>query len=252
MTYTDAIFSSTHPNRRPIIGITSYVADASWGVWKLPAVLVPLGYVDAVAAAGGRPIILPPLPSAVAETLDALDALILCGGPDLDPTLYGQRPVPATTAVTPGRDAAELALLRAALQLELPVLGICRGMQLINVAHGGSLVQHLPDAVGHEGHRARPGHFDVHPVTVDPASRVGAILGSQAQVCSGHHQGLDEIGARLRAVGWADDGSVEAVEAPEREFLLGVLWHPEEGQDRGLFAALVAAAVLRSAARSPR
>ncbi len=243
---------STRPYRRPIIGITSYVADASWGVWKLPAVLIPLGYVDAVAAAGGRPIVLPPLPSAVAETLGALDGLILCGGPDLDPALYGQQPVGATTAVAPERDAAELALLRAALLADLPVLGICRGMQLINVVHGGSLVQHLPDAVGHDGHRTRPGHFDVHPVTVDPASRVGAIVASPAEVCSGHHQGLDEIGDRLRAVAWADDGSVEAVEAPEREFLLGVLWHPEEGQDRRLFVALVAAAAaVGSAARSP-
>jgi len=215
-------------------------------------VLVPLGYVDAVSAAGGRPIVLPPLPCAVDETLGALDGLILCGGPDLDPALYGQQPVPATTAVTPERDAAELALVRAALHLELPVLGICRGMQLINVAHGGSLVQHLPDAVGHDGHRTRAGHFDVHPVSVEPASRVGAILGSQAEVCSGHHQGLDEIADGLRAVAWADDGSVEAVEAPEREFVLGVLWHPEEGQDRRLFAGLVAAAVVSSAAGSPR
>ena len=134
---------------------------------------------------------------------------------------------------------AELALLQGALAHDLPVLGVCRGMQLLNVAHGGTLVQHLPDTVGHDGHRTRPGHFDLHAVRLAPASRIAAILGTAAEVSSGHHQGLATVGDGLDAVAWAQDGSVEAVEDPSRRFLIGVLWHPEEGQDQRLFGALV-------------
>ena len=226
---------------RPLIGITSYVADARWGFWELPAALVPLGYVQAVTTAGGRPVVLPPVPGAAAETLTALDGLILCGGPDLDPAVYGQERLPASTPVAPQRDAAELALLHGALELDLPVLGICRGMQLINVAYGGDLVQHLPDVVGHDGHRTRAGAFDLHPIELAAASRAGAILGERADVHSGHHQGLATVGAGLEAVAWAEDGSVEAVEDPRSRFVVGVLWHPEEGSDGRLFEALVQA-----------
>ncbi len=229
-------------SERPVIGITAYVAQARWGFWDLPAALVPLGYVDAILAAGGRPVVLPPMSSGVTETLSAVDALVLCGGPDLGPAIYGQSPSAHTTAVCPARDEAELALLRGALAHDLPVLGVCRGMQLLNVAHGGTLVQHLPDTVGHDGHRTRPGHFDLHAVRLAPASRIAAILGTAAEVSSGHHQGLATVGDGLDAVAWAQDGSIEAVEDPSHRFLIGVLWHPEEGQDQRLFAALVGAA----------
>jgi gamma-glutamyl-gamma-aminobutyrate hydrolase PuuD len=231
---------STDP-RRPVVGISSYVAQARWGFWDLPAALVPLGYVEAVAACGGRPVVLPPLVQAADETLDAIDALILCGGPDLDPTGYGQAPSAATTAVSPERDAGELALLRAALERDTPVLGVCRGMQLINVAYGGTLVQDLPARVGHDGHRTKPGTFDLHPVRIEPHSEVGEILGAAATVSSGHHQGIDRLGDGLTASAWAEDGSIEGLEDPGRRFLLGVLWHPEEGADRRLFQALIAA-----------
>ncbi len=228
--------------RAPIVGITSYVAQARWGFWDLPAALVPLGYVKAVAASGGRPVLLPPLTAGVQETLAGLDALILCGGPDLDPAAYGEDRAPATTPVSPERDAAEFALLRAALHSDLPVLGICRGMQVINVAYGGTLVQHLPDVVGHDGHRTQPGRFDVHPVRLAPGSRVGSILGGVVDVSSGHHQGIATVGDGLVATGWAEDDSVEAIEDVAKSFVVGVIWHPEEGENLGLFEALLAAA----------
>jgi putative glutamine amidotransferase len=223
----------------PIVGITSYVSQAQWGFWDLPAALVPLGYVEAVAASGGRPILLPPLTAAVEETLEALDALILCGGPDLDPANYGEPRLELTTPVSPERDAGELALVRSALAGDVPVLGICRGMQLINVAYGGTLAQHLPDVVGHDGHRRKPGAFDIHPVRLQGGSRIGAILGPRVDVSSGHHQGIARIGEGLIATAWADDDSIEAIEDPAKRFVVGVIWHPEEGEDLALFEALL-------------
>jgi putative glutamine amidotransferase len=224
---------------KPIIGITSYAQDASWGAWTLPAALVPLAYVRSVELAGGRPLVVPPVEDAIAETLDVLHGLVLSGGSDIDPAVYGEETHPETTMTYPHRDEAELTLLEAALERELPVLAICRGMQMLNILHGGNLHQHLPELVGHEGHRATPGVFSDHTVRLEAGSTTSAILGERAAVKSSHHQGLERVGEGLDVVGWAEDGSVEAIEDRGRRFAVGVLWHPEEGEDKRLFEALV-------------
>jgi putative glutamine amidotransferase len=224
---------------RPIIGITSYAEDARWGVWEAPAALIPLAYVDAIEAAGGRPLIVPPCPEAVEETLDALDALLFSGGADLDPASYGAEAHPTTNDVRPERDSAELALLEAALARDMPVLAVCRGSQVLNVARGGDLVQHLPEVVGHEGHKQTPGVFADHDVEVLPDTKLHGVIGDHAPVKSHHHQGYGRLGAGLCESARADDGTVEAIEDPSRRFALGVLWHPEEGEDAALFRALV-------------
>jgi gamma-glutamyl-gamma-aminobutyrate hydrolase PuuD len=224
---------------RPIIGITSYAEDARWGVWEAPAALIPLAYVEAIEAAGGRPLIVPPCLEAVDETLDALDALLFSGGADLDPASYGAETHPTTNDVRPERDGAELALLEAALARDMPVLAVCRGSQVLNVARGGDLVQHLPEVVGHEGHKETPGVFADHDVEVLPDTKLHGVIGDHAPVKSHHHQGYGRLGAGLRESARADDGTVEAIEDPSRRFALGVLWHPEEGEDAALFRALV-------------
>jgi len=223
-----------------VIGITSYAEpDVSWGVWRLPAALIPLAYVRAVEAAGGRPLLVPPSEDGVEETLDALDGLLVSGGPDVDPGLYGQEPHAATAGMQEERDRGELALLTAALERDLPVLAVCRGSQLLNVARGGDLVQHLPDVLGEETHKHRPGAFADHGVTVRGDSRLGALMGERAPVKSHHHQGFGRVGDGLVESAWAEDGTVEGLEDPGRNFALGVLWHPEEGEDATLFRALV-------------
>lgn len=224
---------------RPLIGITSYVEPARWGNWELDAALIPSMYVEAVERAGGRALVVPPSEHGVDETLDALDGLLLSGGADLDPETYGADAHPATAGTRPARDRAELSLLEAALARDMPVLAVCRGSQIINVARGGDLVQHLPDVLGHEEHRAVPGIFSDHPVRIDDDSRLGSLLGERAPVKSHHHQGFGRVGEGLREVAWADDGTVEALEDPARRFALGVLWHPEAGEDARLFEALV-------------
>lgn len=224
---------------RPVIGITSYAQEARWGAWSLPAAVLPLSYVRSVELAGGRPLLVPPVEDAVDETLDVLDGLVLSGGADIDPSAYDAEPHPETTITQPDRDQAELALLVGALAREMPVLAICRGMQILNVLHGGGLHQHLPELVGHEGHRETPGVFSEHEVRIEPRSRTGRLLGPRTSAKSSHHQGLGTVGAGLRVVGWAEDGTVEAIEDPERRFAIGVLWHPEEGEDKRLFEALV-------------
>jgi len=224
---------------KPLIGITTYVEPASWGHWQLEAALVPYDYVRAVERAGGRAVLVPPDDDGSEELLDALDGLIFSGGNDLGPESYGAEVDPTTTGTNPARDSGELALLTAALERDLPVLAICRGAEVLNVARGGDLVQHLPDVVGHEGHRAVVGEFSEHTVRVDPASRIESAPGA---VKSHHHQGLGRLGDGLREIAWADDGVVEAVEDPEKPFLVGVLWHPEAGEDQRLFEQLVAAA----------
>jgi gamma-glutamyl-gamma-aminobutyrate hydrolase PuuD len=224
---------------RPLIGITAYVEPASWGAWELQSALVPHMYVEAIERAGGRALLVPPTTEGIDETLDALDGLLFSGGSDLDPSTYGQEAHPETNGTRPDRDRGELALLSAALQRDMPVLAVCRGSQVLNVARGGDLVQHLPDVIGDERHKHTPGVFADHDVRVEPTSRVGELLGERAPVKSHHHQGYGKIGEGLREVAWADDGTVEALEDPEKRFAVGVLWHPEAGEDAALFEALV-------------
>ena len=224
---------------RPLIGITSYAEEIRWGVWTEEAALVPLAYVRAVDRAGGRALVVPPAEDGLDETLAALDGVIFSGGGDLDPGLYDADRHPETDAPRAARDAAELRMLRAALDRDMPVLAICRGSQVLNVARGGDLVQHLPEAVGHDRHRHTPGAFADHDVNVAPGSRLGAVVGDRAPVKSHHHQAYGRIGEGLREVAWAEDGVVEGLEDPEKRFVLGVLWHPEEGEDAALFEALV-------------
>jgi putative glutamine amidotransferase len=235
---------------RPLVGITTYVTAARFGAWDTEAALVPGDYVRAVERAGGRPLLVPPSEAGVEETLDAVDGLIFSGGSDLEPELYGQDPHPETYGVVPERDRAELALLTAALERDLPVLAICRGSQVLNVALGGDLVQHLPDLVGHEQHKHTPGVFADHDVDVENGTRLAALLGERAAVKSHHHQGFGRLGDGLRASARAEDGAVEAVEASALRFALGVLWHPEAGEDMKLFDALVEEAARYRAERS--
>ncbi len=224
---------------RPIIGITAYAVEASFGAWRLESALLPLSYVQAVARAGGRALLVPPAADGVDETLDRLDGLVLSGGPDVDPRLYGAERHAATEAVSPARDRAEIALVTGALERGLPVLAICRGSQVLNVALGGDLDQHLPDRVGHERHREFPGAFSEHTVDLEPGTRLHELLGGRLAVKSHHHQGYGRLGAGLREAARAEDGTVEAVEDPSRRFALGVLWHPEEDGDPRLFERLV-------------
>ena len=226
-----------------MIGITAYAEPAvRWGVWEVPAAVVPLAYVRQVEAAGGRPLLLPPSLEGIEETLDVLDGLLFSGGSDIDPGEYGQEAHPETNGIRPERDRAELALLTAALDRDLPLLAVCRGSQVLNVARGGDLVQHLPEVVGDEKHKHTPGTFADHEVDVKEGTRLGALLGERAPVKSHHHQGFGRIGERLVETAWAEDGTLEAVEDPDKRFAVGVLWHPEEGEDAALFDALVAEA----------
>ena len=226
----------------PLVGITTYVVPARWSYWELEAALVPADYVRAVERAGGRALLVPPSADGVEETLEAVHGLIFSGGADLDPALYGQEPHAETFGIGEERDRAELALLEGALARDMPVLAICRGSQVLNVARGGDLVQHLPDVVGDEKHKHTPGTFADHDVTLEEGTRLAGILGDRAPVKSHHHQGIGRLGAGLRVAAHAEDGTIEAVEDPSQRFALGVLWHPEAGEDLKLFEELVAAA----------
>ena len=227
---------------RPLIGITTYVTDATFGDWEAESALVPAAYVNAVERAGGRPLLVPPSEEGIEETLDALHGIIFSGGSDLDPDTYGHERHPETKGVAPERDRAELALLQGALARDLPVLAVCRGSQVMNVALGGDLVQHLPEVVGDEKHKHTAGEFADHDVDLEPGTRLAGLLGERAPVKSHHHQGFGRLGSGLREAARAEDGTLEAIEDPERRFALGVLWHPEEAEDPRLFEALVAEA----------
>jgi putative glutamine amidotransferase len=235
---------------RPVIGICTTLEKARWSVWDLDAALLPMNYVRAVQRAGGLVLMLPPdehLVHEPEEVLALLDGLILAGGADIDPSTYGQESDPHTVDTVPERDRFEIALARGAIERDLPLLGICRGMQLINVALGGTLVQHLPDRLGHGEHRRVVGSFD------GAEHDVGLLEGSLAHTAAGatrhetrshHHQGVDCLGAGLIVSGTSalEDDLVEAIELPDRRYVLGVQWHPEADETSGVVGSLVAAA----------
>jgi putative glutamine amidotransferase len=232
----------------PAIGICAAIERVSWGVWDgYEVTLAPRTYVTAVQRAGGLGIVLPPDDAVAADPdllLDRVDALILAGGADIDPASYGAETHPQTKGIWPERDRFEIALARRALERDMPMLGICRGMQLLNVALGGTLDQHLPESVGNEVHRAVGGTFGEHHVRLEPGSLACEAAGVEGLVVwSHHHQGVDLVGEGLRVSGWSvEDDLVEAIELPDKRFALGVVWHPEEDPDSHLIAALVEAA----------
>jgi putative glutamine amidotransferase len=224
----------------PVIGITAYVEQARFTLWDLRSALIPYWYVQQVESAGGLAVLLPPNPGNIG-LLDRLDGLLLSGGADITPERYGARRHPATAGLRPERDDGELPLARAALRRDLPLLGVCRGMQALAVAAGGALHQHVPDLVGSDEHCPSAGAFGKHEVRLAEGSRVCELLGERVTVPTHHHQAVADPGS-LTVTGWADDGVTEAVEDPSRRFVLGVQWHPEAGEDPRLFDALVAAA----------
>jgi putative glutamine amidotransferase len=225
---------------RPTIGITPTLVQAQWGVWDRPASLLPHEYRRAIQRAGGLTLVVPPDPELEQnpdQILDLLDGLVLSGGNDIDPACYGADPHPETGAPVPERDRTELVLARRAVERDMPVLGICRGMQVLNVAFGGTLIQHLPDEVGHGDHRLNPGTFDgsEHDVRLDPGSLAARAAGEELHgIKSHHHQGVAVVAPDLRVTGRSTlDDLPEAVEAPDRTFVLGVQWHPEaDGNSR--------------------
>ena len=231
---------------RPLIGITASFDRARWSLWHDEVALVPAAYVRAVQAAGGHPVVLPPDADAAAA-LPRLDALVLSGGADVGPRLYGAAPDPQTVDVRPDQDAAEMALLETALARGVPVLGICRGLQLLAVASGGRLHQHLPNTPGHEQHGGHDGEWTEHEVTLVAGTRLHALLGDRVRANSGHHQGVADPGT-LVVAGHSPDGLIEAAELPadRHPFAVGVQWHPEMTGDPRLFEALVRTAQMGS------
>lgn len=233
---------------RPLIGVCAAVENANFGVWQdEPAVLLPLSYARAIHGAGGMMAMLPPDRRATndpGELLDRIDALVLGGGADIDPESQGVEAHAETVGTNPDRDNFEIALAQGALEREIPLLGVCRGMQILNLACGGTLDQHLPDRLGHDRHRPVPGSWAEHDVRLEPGSLAARAAGTeQLTVKSHHHQGVDEIPVSLSASAWAtDDESVEAIESADGGFALGVLWHPEEDVADAVIPALVSRA----------
>lgn len=235
---------------RPIIGITGELEAARWGNWIRVAALSPVGYVRAVQRSGGVPVVLPPVPpDSVASLIDAMDGLVFASGRDLDPSLYDEQPHDRTEEPDPRRDRFELTLMRAAIGADLPFLAIGRGLHLLNVARGGTLIQDLPDKLGHDGHRPDPVKLTAHPVQISAESRLGRLQGAAISPLAAHHQGLNRIGGGLLEVGWAaQDQLVEAVELTGHRFAVGVQWQPQESDDPRLFEELITAA---GGSRSP-
>jgi putative glutamine amidotransferase len=231
--------------RRPTFGITSYWRHAVMDAWALDAAFIAQGYVEGVRLAGGRALVLPPDPlweDAPGDVLDLLDGLVVAGGEDVAPELYGHDRHPRTGLRQNRRDAAELGVLRGAIDRGLPVLGICRGIQLLNVACGGTLVQHLEDVIDHTPHRPDDSTWGRHEIVTVAGTRVRSIVGERPIVCSHHHQGIGDVGAGLIVSAHAHDGTIEGLEMPDGRFCVGVLWHPEAdvpGSGQPLFDALV-------------
>jgi putative glutamine amidotransferase len=228
----------------PNVGVTCNVEVVRYGLWSEPAAMVPLTYIRAIARAGGRPLLIAPTPADLAdptELLAMLDGVLVTGGADLDPATYGQEPHAETDATSADRDSFELLLVRSAAERDLPCLGICRGMQVVNVAYGGALEQHLADRLEHDIHRGASGEFAGHEVEVEPDSLAALAAGAtRVAVKSYHHQGVARVGEGLTVTGRAQgDGTVEAIEDADRRFVLGVLWHPEEDEADRLIGAFV-------------
>ena len=243
---------------RPVIGLCAALERAQWSVWDQQAVLLPRSYVEAVQQAGGMAVMLPPDSASVddpGQMLELIDGLLLAGGADIDPSCYGQQPREETAVTTPERDVFEIALARAAIERDLPVLGICRGMQLINVACGGTLEQHLPERFGHHEHRRVLGSFDGadHDVELRADTLAMRVVGEGRHATkSHHHQGVDELGEGLIVSGTAAlDELPEAIELPNHSFVLGVQWHPEADAMSPVVGGLVAAARARAEATAP-
>jgi putative glutamine amidotransferase len=244
--------------RRPLIGLTAYAQQVQYGSNNLMAGMLPMTYVKAVHATGGRAVLITP-DDPDTDVLESLDGVVFAGGGDIDPAYWGAEQHPATQ-VDATRDTAELMLMKAALDMDLPILGVCRGMQVMAVASGGSLHQHLPDLIGHDRHRAASGTdplaadataYGRHDVVVKPGSAAHRLLGSHLTVNSFHHQAVDDPGSFV-ATGWCpDDRVVEIIEDPRRSFALGVQWHPERTGDLRTFAALAEAAARRAGITAP-
>jgi|SRR5579884_296672 len=241
---------------RPVIGIVTALEQARYGVWDSLCALSPFAYVQAVQAAGGLAVMIPPDAELAAdpdEMLDRIDGLMLAGGADIDPGAYGAVPHPETRGTVPARDQVELGLARRAIERDMPLLGICRGMQLLNVACGGTLIQHLPDQVGHGEHRRNPGTFDgsEHDVRLDAGSLAARATGEELHVTkSHHHQGVNALGEGLVVTGRSVlDDLPEAIEAPACGYVLGVQWHPEADPESQVVASLVEEARARRLAR---
>jgi putative glutamine amidotransferase len=244
---------------RPAIAISTPFTHASYGVWHQHSAVLPAGYVDAVRRAGGLALMVAPeleLAAEPDELLERVDGLVISGGVDVDPSTYGADPHPETKGCTPERDAFEVALVRRAVELDMPVLGVCRGMQVLNIAYGGTLHQHLPETFGHHEHRRVPGNFDEadHDVRLLPDSLAAAAAGELLHTTkSHHHQGVDAIGEGLVVTGRSSiDELSEAIELPDRRFVLGVQWHPEADERSRVIAALVRAAAEYREARPYR
>jgi len=240
--------------RRPLIGVTTYRQDTRWWSWDRDAAVVPGVYLDVVVAAGGWPVLIPPVgdrygvagiavvASSVEPVLDAVDGLLVIGGGDIAASRYGEDPDGRNGGVSDARDELELQLLDAALDRDLPVLAICRGHQVLNTLLGGTLVQQLPDVLGTTRHQPRAGAFGEVTVVTEPATHVHRLLGDSADVLCSHHQAVDRLGESLLVSARSDDGVIEAVEVLGRSFVVGVQWHPEENGDDRLFIGLVQAA----------
>lgn len=229
-------------SRRPVIGVCARAAKVNWLNFDLDATLVPQAYVDLLDSAGCMPVMLPLLPG-VEQLIDRVDGLLLPGGGDLDPALYGATPHPKTGGVSQATDAAELALLKRALSTRLPFFGICRGLQVLNVLRGGTLHQYLPDLIGDNGHQPKPGSFGKQRLKLQPGSNIARIYGGETtEVPCFHHQAIDQLGNGLVATAEAQDGIIEAIEAVDHPFAVAVQWHADQIADERPFAALAEAA----------